>query len=798
MSSLFQDLRFALRVLLKNPGFSGIAVLTLALGIAANVLIFSIFNTLFLRPLPFKEPSRLVDLDETAPRWHLEFTSLAYPNFDAWRRLNHTFEGMAAYSGATCHLSDQGNTERISAIRVTHDMASVLGTTLAMGRFFTTNDDRPGASGVLLLSHGFWQRHFGGREVLGQTLQLDHQPFTIIGVLSHDRRDFLDAEIWVPLAKDPAVWDGWNLGGIGRLKRGVTLSMAREDLLQVRRNLLENHQTNENTQPRLTPLAERWFDDYRPVNRVLMGAVALVLLIACANVASLMLARGLARFQELGIRAALGATPWRIARLLGAESLVLAAGGGLLGLWLGNWGLETLIASLPPGQIPHWLRFELDWRVGFFTLLLVFGAALLAGVPAIRSVWSAHLQEAMRSSAAQSSASPARRRGLHVLVVAEVALTLVLLIQAALLLQAFRSLQRTDPGFRPDHLLVYRLDLPDYKYNQPEARPAFYQNHLEQVRALPGVTAAGAIDTPPLGGHTGTFWDVEGAPPKGPKDPNPVVLRVRAWPGYFETMAIPILAGRSFTEQDGRNEGALAVIVSETFAKRSWPGQDPIGKRIRNEGGPWIPVVGVAKDVKHYGVDQEVRPTVYLPYAQATWGDLAVVIRCSVPPLSLVPAVRALVRQVDPEALLYGVDTFEAILTRALWARRLYAALIGIFAGVALVMAVGGIYGVFCYMVNRRTHELGIRLALGAPRPAVLWLVLRQGMTLAGLGIGLGLVGGLLAAPLMQSQLFGVKPIEPVTFAGISVLLALVALLACYLPARRATLVDPLTALRAE
>jgi predicted permease len=548
----------------------------------------------------------------------------------------------------------------------------------------------------------------------------------------------------------------------------------------------------------LTPLDEKWFGDSRPVLRVLLGAVALVLLIACGNVASLMLARGLARFRELGIRAALGATRWRIAQLLGAESLVLAAGGGLLGLWLGYWGLQALLASLPSGTIPHWWSIELDWRVGLFTLLLVFGAGLLGALPAIRSVWSADLQEAMRSSAAQSSASGARRRSLHVLVVAEVALTLVLMIQAGLLLQTFRSLQRTDPGFRPDHLLIYRLDLADDKYNQPGARLAFYQNHLEQVRALSGVTAAGAIDIPPLGGHQGTFWSVEGAPPKGPNDPDPVVSQCCAWPGYFETMSIPLVAGRSFTEQDGRTEGALAVIVNETFAKSSWPGQNPVGKRIRCEGGPWIPVVGVAKDVKHHGLDQAVRPGVYLPVAQTGRFNLAIVVRCSVPPISLVPAVRALVLQADPAATLHGVDTFEARLAHALWGQRLLAVLFGVFAGVALVMAIGGIYGVFSYVVNRRTQELGIRLALGAPRPAVLWLVLRQGLTLAGTGIALGLVGGLLAAPLMRSLLFGVKPVEPVTFAAIALLLALVALLACYLPARRAARVDPMTALRCE
>ena len=801
MSTLWQDIRYGFRTLARNPGFAAIAAFTLALGISGNVAIFSVFNGFHLRPLPFKEPGQLVDLDETAPRWNLEFTGLAYPDFCAWRTHNRSFEGMAAWTTSSRNFSFQGNAERIRGASVTHDLVSVLGIQPILGRSFIVDEDRPGGAKVVMLGYGLWQRLFGGRDVLGQAVQLNRESFTVVGVLPPDIAitELEGAEFWVPLAKDPQVRDGWFLRGVGRLKRGVTLSMARDDLLRMHRGLVENGKANENTFARLTPLRERMFGSERPVMSVLMGAVGVVLLIACANVAAMMLARGLARSREWGIRMSLGATPRRIAQLIGVESLLLSAFGGLLGTFLGRWVLKVFLASLadPP---PRWVSFEFDWRVGLFTSVMVLLAALFGSLPVIGSARQVNLQGAVQSSAMQSTAPGGKRRSLSALVVAEVALTLILMIQATLLLQAFRSLQRVDPGFRPDHVLVYEISLPEAPYGRKEAQSAFFQSHLEQVRGLPGVTAASAVTFPPLGGQFGTFYTVENAPPKGPNEPSPPVLQRTALPGYFETMGIPIVAGRSFTEQDGRNEGSLAVIVNETFARRFWPDQDPIGKRIRNgdDKAPWLTVVGVAKDVKHYGLDQPVTPGVYLPYAQEPGAHMAVVVRSSVPPSSLVPAVRALVHRTDSELPVYGVVTMEERLWQSIWLRRTYSTLFGIFAGVALLMAIGGIYGVFSYAVSRRTQEIGVRLALGSQRREVQWLVLRQGMTLAVMGIGVGLLGAIIAVPLTRSLLYGVSPVDPLTFIAVALVLAATSVLACWLPARRAARIDPMVALRYE
>jgi predicted permease len=427
-------------------------------------------------------------------------------------------------------------------------------------------------------------------------------------------------------------------------------------------------------------------------------------------------------------------------------------------------------------------------------------AALLGALPVLRSTLKADLHGALQSSSQQSTTAGSGRRSLHALVVAEVALTLVLMVQAGLLLQAFRALQRTDPGYRPDHVLLYEIALPGQQYGSGEACRAFFDGHLERVRALPGVVAASAVTAPPLSGHCGNFFTVEGAPDRGPNDPDPVVLQRIAFPGYLETMGIPLVAGRSFTEQDGLTAGSRVVVVNETFAKRFWPGQDPVGRRIRHRGNnnPWMTVVGVAKDIKHYGADQPMIPGVYLPFVQDTQGALTMVVRTTPAPASLVPAIRALVRDSDPDLAVFGTATMEERLAQSLWVRRLTASLFGVFAGVALVMALGGIYGVFSYVVSQRTREIGVRLAMGAQPREVLWLVVRHGLGLTAIGLGLGMVGTLILAPVTRSLLFGVNPLHPATLGGVTLLLTAVAGLACGIPARRAAQVDPMVALRAD
>jgi len=799
MNTLWQDTRYGLRMLAKHPVVTTLAVVTLALGMAGNSVIVCFFNAFFLRPLPFPESDRLVDLDETAPRWNLRYTGLAYPDFHAWRQQNRSFDGMAAWTTSSLSLSCDGQAEQIQGARVTADLLGVLGIRPAQGRSFTPEEDRPGGDKVVILSHGLSQRLFAGREILGRTLQLDREPYTVIGVLAQDQAVMPEAGLWVPLAEDPAVRRGWYLRGIGRLKPGVTAAMAEQDLRRLHQGLVEAKQADENTAPCVTPITERYFGDVRPVLGILMGAVGVVLLIACGNVGALMLARGLARWRELSIRMSLGATPGRIARLIGVESLLLSALAGLLGLCIGYWMLQALLSALVD-RPPQWIRFSFDARIWLHALALVLITATFGALPVCQSLVKGRLRGRLVSSDRQSTTAPARRRSLHLLVVGEVALTLILLVQAALLVLAFRSVQQIDPGYRADHVLAYQIELPGGQYREKESWRAFFEDHLLQVRALPGVVTASAITAPPLGGHWGNFFMIENAPAKGPNEQDPVVLQRIALPDYFATMKIPLKVGRSFTEEDGRNPGAQTVIVNETFANRFWPDQNPLGKRIshRYPDAPWMTVIGVARDVKHYGQDQPMIPGVYIPYIQDRQSRMTLVVRTAGDPLDLVGAVRQIVQRSDPDLPVFGVRTMAAQLHESLWLRRLYSWLVAIFAGVSLVMAVAGLYGVFSYVVAGRTREIGVRIAMGANRPSVLWLVLRQGLTLTLVGVSLGLIGAVGAGALMSRLLLGIQAADMLTLVTLPLVLIGVALLACYLPARRAARIDPMEALRHE
>ena len=799
MQSFLQDFRFGCRMLLKHPGFTALGIFILGLGIAGNIVIFSFFNSFYLRPFPFKEADRLVDLDEAAPRWNLERTGLSYPSFDHWRQESHSFEGMGAWAGVAFNLSFGDQAKRISGAKVTHDLGTVFGIQPILGRLFLPEEDRPLGPKVVLLGHKLWQQAFASTNVVGQVLRLDKEPYTIVGVLPRDVAVLDDCEFWVPLREGPDSLSGWYLRGVARLKPGVTLGQARADLARVRSALLERKQTNENTFPRLDWLSERFFGEGRLVLHVLLAAGGLVLLIACGNIAALTLARGMTRSREFGVRLSLGASAWRLIQLMGLEALLLAAAGGLLGMGLGYWSLKRLLLAIPE-RMPTWVHFDLDWRVSLFAGLLVLLAACLGAAPAIRAALNGSLQLALQSGTQQTTVSGSKRRSLNTLVVAELMITVVLMAQAALLLQAFRALQRADPGYRADNVLLYEIALPDAAYGSNEKKVGFFQDHLQKVRGLPGVTTAGIVSAPPLGGHWGNFFTIENAAPKGPKDPDPVILQRIASPGYFETLDIKLSAGRALTEQDGLNPGAFAVVVNELFARQAWPNQEAVGKRLRHRGEntPWLKVVGVVRDVKHYGADRPMIPGVYLPYNEMPLAGMTVVVRSSVAPAGLVPSIRALLRDADPELPMINVVTMAERLYQSMWVRRLYSLLISIFAGVALAMAIGGIAGVFSYVVSRRIHEMGIRVALGATRRDVVWLVLRQGLALAGLGVCLGLACALATTPLLRSLLFGVSSLEPFTFLAIALSLTGVALVACWVPARRAMSVEPIAALRHE
>jgi len=531
---------------------------------------------------------------------------------------------------------------------------------------------------------------------------------------------------------------------------------------------------------------------------ILMSAVLVVLLIACGNVSALMLARGLARWRELGIRLSLGATPARIVRLISTESLLLSSLAGALSLLLSHWGLKALLASIGE-RAPQWIPFSFDSRIWIFVGLMVLLATAFGAVPTCLTVLKAQGQASLNRVGQHSTATPKKRRSLHLLVIAEVALTLVLLVQTCLLVTAFQYLQRQDPGFRSEKLLTYWIAIPGGQYTSADAELAFFQNHLEQIRALPGVVRAGGADMTPLTGQALDFFEIENAPARKPDEQDSVALRCVAFPGYFEAMGIQCLAGRFFNEQDGINEGSSVVMVNQSFARRFWPNDDPLGKRIRQRGeqNPWLTVIGVTRDTKHNGLERPVKPGVFIPYAQLMRRYMTVVVHADGDPLALASPIRQIVRRIDP-SLLGDIHLMRDRLHESLWARRLYSSLISIFAGVALIMAMGGLYGVFSYVTNGRVREMGVRIAIGAQPQAVLWLVLRQALRLTAVGIGIGLVGAAVMVPLTRSLLLGTHLTDLLAFIAMPGALAATALLACWVPARRAARVNPMEALRYE
>jgi len=793
------DLRFASRQLLKSLGFTALAVLTLALGIAGSAVIFSVFNGLFLRPLPFKEPERLVNLDEVAPRWNLEYTGVAYIDFNEWRAGNQTFESMGVWQDNSFNLSLKGNPERIEGGRASHDLLRTLGIQPLIGRGFTQEEDKPGADRVALVSHGLWKRLWGGESnVLGQTLSLDSVPATIIGVLPPGIGPLSRAEVLIPLRLNVNDSSGWYLEGVGRLKPGITSEAARQDLTRIHKAMIPNRPVNDITSPRLTPLRQRLLGDYRSGTYILLAAVGVVWLIACANVAGLMLARGLGRAKEISIRMALGATRGSVVRQVLVESLLLAAVGGLLGICLGQSSLGALTRLLPE-QFPNWIHFGIDARFVLFCLVTTAATAGIFGlIPAVQMVSNVNLQGALQASTSKSTGSSRQRRSLNALVVGEIALALVLLINAGLLLQAFRALQKIDPGFRAENVLTYDISLPRAKYTNNQ-QVAFFDEHLAQLRALPGVKAASAATIVPLGGHSGTFFEIENAPPRERDEQNPVVLQRHVFPGYAETMGLTLVAGHFISEQEARAANDI-VVVNEMFAKRNWAKGDAVGKRIRFAGDNrlWLTVVGVVKDEKHYGFDQPMRPGVFLSYHYQPSRRMTIAVRTFSDPTALVATIRTIIQKHDPDLPMYQVRMMTERVQSSLWLRRSYSWLFGFFAAIALTMALAGVYGVITYAVSQRTNEIGIRMALGAQRLDVLRLVLRHGLILAGAGTMIGLLGAFVLSHWMRSLLFGINAIEPVTLLVVPLLLLAVILLACLLPARKATRVDPMEALRYE
>ena len=821
MTTLWQDVRYGARMLLKNPGISIIVVIALALGIGANSAIFSVVNAVLLRPLPYEESERLVFLNEKSPV--LDEMSISFPNFTDWRAHTQTFEKIGVYNRASYNLTGAGEAERIVTGQVSADLFSVLRVNALHGRLFTNDEDKPGGTPVAVLSYPLWQRRFGGQlSILNQPITLNGKSYDVIGIMPQAFLYPRGVEMWVPVGQlsDQTSWkergNHPGLYGVGRLKPGATIEQADADMNTIAANLEKQYpDSNAGNRVRLRPLMEIFVGDVRRALWVVFGAVGFVLLIACANIANLLLARATARKKEMAVRTALGASRWRLARQLLTESVLLSLIGGSIGLLLARWGV-ALILYISPEAIPRSREIGLDWTVLGFTAGISILTGLIFGLlPAIQA-GDVDVHETLKESGRGMSSRQWLRNSL---VVGEVATTLVLLIAAGLMIRSFYLLNKVDPGFSHERLTSFSIALPQNKYATPEARASFYDRLLENIRALPGVESAAAASGLPLGNNGWqSGFRIQGRPDP-PRDQVPLVELCSVTPDYFKAMNIPVLRGRAFMDSDNRahlagqdlsklNEdqklakGRNKIIIDEEFAKRYWPNEDPIGKHVLfgNAAEPRkLEVIGVVGRVKMESLNQNSdRVQGYYAFAQRPEPNMTVLIKGASDPNQLINSVRASIKEIDPDQPIYNVRTMGEIRAESVQNERLNLTLLSLFAGIALVLAIVGIYGVMSYSVTQRTHEIGIRMAIGARPRDVFTMILGHGMKLALIGVGIGLLGAFALTRLMTSMLFGVEPTDATTYGAIAALLIAVSLLACYLPGRRATKVEPTISLRYE
>jgi putative ABC transport system permease protein len=795
------DIRFAWRALNHQRSGSLIVVAMLALGIGANVAVFTLINGMFLRPLPFPDADRLVYINETAPRWNLETTGITYADFAQWHRAQRAFDAIATFNRRSFNVGTANGADRMDGASVSADFASVLGIEPVIGRMFTADEDRPKGLNVVLIGTALWQERFGGRpDVLGQTIRLNSRPFTIIGVLP-PAADFPGGvRLWTPQQGDPNSVQNYSVEAIGRLARGVTLDQGAADLLRAHEPIFETRDKERVVTPLVRDLRAHLIGDYDTIVATLGAAVSLLLVVACANVAAMMLARALRRRREMGIRLAIGASRTRLLRQLLVENLVLSAVGGGLGLLVGTWAIGLLLESLPE-QAPRWASFALDGRTVIFTLATCIVSALLFGwAPALHAT-NADLRSAVASETAGSTPAVRGRRTLAALVAAEFALASLMFVCGGLLLRAYHRVNDVDPGFNPDGVVTFTVSLPGATYADDKARLAFFERLEARLRELPGVTGAGVVSCAPVSNcHWGMFYEAEGAPPRRPDEPNPVVLNRLASSGYFESMGIRLRRGHLFNDQEGREADKPGVIVvNETFARTLWPDDsDPIGRRVRpSPRSPWFTVVGVVADVKHYGLERDVRPGVYLPL-RTVLSTMSLAVKTAGDPAALIPAARSIVREMDPELPIYNARTMTERMRLSLTLRAAYSWMLAVFAGIAVVLALGGSYGVTSYLVSQRSRELGIRVALGARSSDISRAVLKGAVAIVGTGAAVGLIGAMAAGRFLSSLLFGVPPYDAPILAIALAALGASGFLANWLPARRASRVDPMVSLRAD
>jgi predicted permease len=803
IENILRDVSYSLRVLTKNYAFTIVVVLTLALGIGANTAIFSFANGILLRPLPYPQSDRLAVLDETALKRGIDSMSVSFPNFLDWREQNKVFEDIGTYHGTSrFSLSGAGEPVEIRGTYISHGLFEILRVSPQLGRTFTADEDRPDKDAVVILGHDLWRRNFGGDpQIIGRKIVISNRPRTVVGVMPPGFRFPEISELWVPLALTTKTFTRTDhgLNGIARLKDGVSFAEAQTEMTNIAARIeQQNPVTNEGLGVKVTSLHETLTGDYRQALLILLGVVGFVLLVACVNVANLMLARATARQKEFALRAALGAGRWRIMRQLLIESLLLAIVGGALGFALSLWALNLLLHTIPI-KLPFWMNFGLDFRVlGFTVAITLLTGLIFGGIPALQTS-RVNLNDTLKEGGRGSGSVRAGTRSL--LVVTEIAMSLVLLVGAGLMIQSLVRLQHVNIGLDAKNIFTATVILPRTKYPEDEQRASFFKQLLERVRALPGVQAASATATLPLGGGGwGRSLTVEGFPVL-PVGQAPMIQHTVVTPGYFRTMGIPLLAGRDFTDADAKG-GPDVTIIDERLAREYWPNDTPVGKRVRfgppEDNEPWHTVIGVVGAVRHQRMQEETRKSVYLPHLKIPVTGMTLVARTSSNPKDLVAAIRREVAQLDSDLPVSEVATMEEVVTESIWQPRLYATLFAVFAGGALMLALIGIYGVMAFLVQTRTHEIGVRMALGASARDVFRLIVGRGMKLTAVGVLVGVGGAIALTRLMHSLLFNTSATDPITFILISLLLSLAAFFACYIPARRAAKVDPLVALRYE
>jgi putative ABC transport system permease protein len=808
MSHFWNDVRYAVRMLAKNPGFTLVAIITLGLGIGANTAIFTVVNAVLLRPLPFQDSSRLVVVAEKS---NFPYISTSYQNWMDWRDQSHSFESLEATQGDAITLTGNGEPERLNLRRITAGMLTALGVNTKLGRNFLAEEDRAGGNPVVLLSYGLWQRRFSGaQDVIGKSVTLDTKPYTVVGVLPGGFELFQPADVFLPFtpwAKTLPDDRNWHPGivAVARLKPGVSREAARTEMVGITKRLEQQYPLyNTGVSADVVGMQQQMVKNVRPALLLVLGAVAAVLLIACVNVANLLLARAASRGREVAIRTSMGASRRRIIGQLLTESVLLSLGGGVLGLLIG-WAALGPLLKLSAGTLPQVIAVRLDPVVLVFTLGVSLFTGLLFGiVPAMRTA-KLDLRGTLNEGSRGSTVGPGQHRVRSFLVVGEIAMAVLLLVGAGLLLRSFSRLQDVPPGFQPDHLLVVDLPLSQTAYAKPEQRFQFFDRVIERAATLPGVrSAAGATFLPVSGGGGLISFNISGRPPKSPHDFVAAGYRAVA-PHYFETIGVPLLQGR-FINSDDKEKTPAVVVINSTMAKTYFPNENPLGKRMQlgatpEAEVPWMEIVGVVGDVLQ-GLGDAAQAEMYLPYRQADEllpvFQMSLVLRTAMDPLAVTSAVRSAIAEIDPDQPLVKVRSMEENIQSSVAQPRFRAWLIGIFGSIALLLAAIGIYGVMSYSVTQRTSEIGIRVTMGAQQSDIFRIIVGEALRLALIGVSVGVVAALAVSRLLKTFIFGVSASDPVTLCAVAALLTAVGLAASFFPAFRATHVDPIVALRYE